>query len=362
MPDKKELKELARLFLRLGFTAFGGPAAHIALMQKEVVERRGWMSNQRFLDLLGATNLIPGPNSTEMAIHIGRERGGWLGLIVAGLCFISPAVLITGVIAWLYSTYGRLPQVNALLTGMKPAIIAVVLGAVFPLAKRAFKNAWFIVLGVAALAAALLGFNALIILFGAGGIVLSVRAAQRRQGAAYGMGAFLFFKFLKVGALLYGSGYVLFAYLNDELVAKGLLSTTQLADAIAIGQLTPGPVFSAATFIGWQMDGWHGAALATLGIFLPAFFFVALLNPIVRLMRRSALFSAFLDGVNVAAVSLVLFVCITLGRDVVGDWRSVLIGVLALVVVFGLPRVNSAFVIIGGMVLGWLLSVLVTCC
>jgi chromate transporter len=353
----KDLKQLARLFLRLGFTAFGGPAAHIALMQKEVVERRHWMTNEHFLDLLGATNLIPGPNSTEMAIHIGRERAGLRGLLVSGLCFITPAVLITAVIAWLYSTYGRLPHVNALLTGMKPAIIAVVLGAVWPLAKRAFKNVWLIVLGVAALAAALWGVNALIILFGAGGIVLLAKTAARRGRAAHGVASFLFLKFLKVGALLYGSGYVLFAYLNDELVKKGLLSTTQLADAIAIGQLTPGPVFSAATFIGWQMGGWAGAAMATLGIFLPAFVFVALLNPLVRLVRRSVLFSAFLDGVNVAAVSLVLYVCITLGRDVAKDWRAILIGVLALAVVFGRPRINSAFVIIGGMVLGWLLSV-----
>ncbi|HEY4062944.1 MAG TPA: chromate efflux transporter [Puia sp.] len=370
MTRNKELKELAGLFLRLGLTAFGGPAVHIAMMQKEVVDRRGWMTHEHFLDLLGATQLIPGPNSTEMAIHIGQERGGWKGLLVAGACFILPAVFITGIIAWLYQLYGQVPSVSAWMVGMKPAIIAVILGAIFPLAKKALKNNRLIILGGAVLIAALMGANELAVMFGAGGIMLLISLARQSADTIKGFlpvvllqapsvvwsNARIFFIFLKIGALLYGSGYVLFAFLDNELVTTGLLSKRQLTDAIAIGQFTPGPVFSAVTFIGWQISGWKGAMLATLGVFLPSFVFVALLNPLLGWIRRSASFSAFLDGVNVAAIALVLSVCITLGRGVIGDWRTVLIGLLSLAVVFGRPRTNSAFVILGGILLGYLLQ------
>lgn len=366
----KDLKELARLFLRLGLTAFGGPAVHIAMMQKEVVDKRKWMTHQHFLDLLGATQLIPGPNSTEMAIHIGQERGGWRGLLVAGACFIMPAVLITGIIAWLYQVYGQLPVVSAWMVGMKPAIIAVILGAVAPLAKKAFANSWLLILGVAVLVASLMGVNELAVMFGAGGIMLLISWTRQSRDTlngflpvvllqsptVIGSNARIFFIFLKIGALLYGSGYVLFAFLDNELVTTGLLSRRQLTDAIAIGQFTPGPVFSAVTFIGWQMSGWKGAMLATLGVFLPSFVFVALLNPLLGWMRRSGPFSAFLDGVNAAAIALVLSVCITLGQDVIGDWRTVLIGLLSLAIVFGRPKLNSAVVILGGMLLGYLLQ------
>jgi chromate transporter len=369
MTSHKELKELAKLFLRLGLTAFGGPAAHIAMMQKEVVDRRQWMTHQHFLDLLGATQLIPGPNSTEMAIHIGQERGGWKGLLLAGACFIMPAVVITAIIAWLYQVYGQLPQVSAWMAGMKPAIIAVILGAIVPLAKKAFKNKGLLLLGAAVLTASLMGVNELVLMFGAGGIMLMIQLSRQSAGtikgyipaillqSPYVIGANtrLFLIFLKIGALLYGSGYVLFAFLDNELVAKGLLSRHQLTDAIAIGQFTPGPVFSAVTFIGWQIGGWHGAALATLGVFLPSFIFVALLNPLLGWMRQSRVFSAFLDGVNAAAIALVLAVCISLGRETFIDWRMVLIGLLSAAVVFGRPHINSAFVIAGGMVLGYVL-------
>ena len=372
-------RELFRLFLRLGLTAFGGPAAHIALMQREVVEKRGWMDHDHFLDLVGATNLIPGPNSTEMAIHIGQERGGWKGLLVAGACFICPAVVITGLIAWLYQRYGQLPQVSAFIYGIKPAVIAVILAAALPLARRALKVQgrkpgqipvillW--VIALAALVAGLLGINEIYVLFGAGLLALVAAAAHRRDGGLRGFvpvllqvpaiaisNARIFFTFLKIGAILYGSGYVLFAFLDSELVAKGLLSRKVLIDAIAVGQFTPGPVFSSVTFIGWQMGGWRSAALATLAIFLPSFVFVALSHPLVPRMRRSKLFSAFLDGVNAASVAIILTVCIEFGRATITDWRTVTIAVASAIVVFGFPKVNNAWVILGGSVMGYLLS------
>ena len=385
MAKKKELRELCRLFLRLGLTAFGGPAAHIALMQREVVEKRGWMDHEHFLDLIGATNLIPGPNSTEMAIHIGQERGGWRGLLIAGACFICPAVVITGVIAWLYQRYGQLPQVSAFIYGIKPAVIPVILAAALPLARKALKLEgrrlelqgrrpgqipatvlW--VIALAALVAGLLGVNEIYVLFGAGLLALLWSAARRRGDGLRGFipvllqvpavvvsNARIFFSFLKIGAILYGSGYVLFAFLDSELVAKGLLSRKVLVDAIAVGQFTPGPVFSSVTFIGWQMGGWKSAALATLAIFLPSFVFVALSHPLVPRMRRSKLFSAFLDGVNAASVAIILTVCIEFGRATITDWRTIAIAVAGAIVVFGFPKVNNALVILGGSVLGYLL-------
>jgi len=362
--------ELVRLFIRLGLTAFGGPAAHIALMQKEVVDKRHWMDHQHFLDLLGATNLIPGPNSTEMAIHIGRERGGGKGLLIAGACFILPAVVITGVIAWLYQRYGRLPQVADLIYGIKPAVIAVIAGAVYPLARRALKNIQLWLLLVAAFAAGLWWSEGEIaILFGAGVVYSMWRMALRPQGDLRVIVPWLFlqtpvltssnirifFSFLKIGAILYGSGYVLFAFLDSELVAKGLLPRQQLVDAIAVGQFTPGPVFSSVTFIGWQMGGLRGAALATLAVFLPSFVFVAAMNPLLPLMRRSAFFSTFLDGVNVASVALIGVVCIRFGHDTVTDWRTILIAIAGFVATFGWRKLNSAWVILGGAMLGCVL-------
>lgn len=367
MADKKDLRELFRLFLRLGLTAFGGPAAHIAMMQREVVDKRKWMDHAQFLDLIGATNLIPGPNSTEMAIHIGQERAGWRGLLVAGACFICPAVVITGVIAWLYQRYGQVPEVSAFIFGIKPAIVPVILAAAVPLAKRALKGSVLWVVAVTALAAGLSGTDEIYVMFGAGLVTLGWAAARARflQGfvplllqapAAVVSNARIFFSFLKVGAILYGSGYVLFAFLDSELVQKGLLSRKVLIDAIAVGQFTPGPVFSSVTFIGWQMGGWQSAALATLAIFLPSFVFVALSHPLVPRMRRSKLFSAFLDGVNAASVAIILTVCVDFGRATITDWRAVIIAVSSAVVVFVIPKVNSAFVIIGGALLGFLLG------
>jgi chromate transporter len=366
------LKELAALFTRLGLTAFGGPAAHIAMMQKEVVDRRKWMDHQHFLDLIGATNLIPGPNSTEMAIHIGHERGGWKGLLVAGCCFILPAVLITAVIAWLYRIYGQLPQVRPFIYGIKPAIIAIILAATFPLARKALKNIQLGIIGSLALGASLAGLNEIAVMFGAGGVVLLLYLG-RRPGAGLKSVVPLFFLdipflsefnlkiflvFLKIGAILYGSGYVLFAFLDSELVAKGVLPRTQLVDAIAVGQFTPGPVFSSVTFIGWQLNGPAGAIWATVAVFLPSFVFVALLNPLVPRMRRSRPFSAFLDGVNIASVAIIVTVCIGFARETITDWRTVLIALLSLILVFGFPKVNTVFVVMGSAALGYALTLL----
>ncbi|HEY3370792.1 MAG TPA: chromate efflux transporter [Prolixibacteraceae bacterium] len=373
-----KLKEIASLFLKLGVIGFGGPAAHIAMMQEEVVTRRKWISEQHFLDLIGATNLIPGPNSTEMAIHIGHERAGWRGLIVAGLCFILPAVLITLLFAWLYKQYGQLPEVQPFIYGIKPAIIAIILAAVFPLAKRSLKTLELGILGLAALTLALVGLNEIFVMFGAGFLGLALTAIRSKQLQS-GAGSFfpfsllqittgsvlststfnLFLIFLKVGAILYGSGYVLFAFLDAELVTTGLLSRQQLIDAIAVGQFTPGPVFSSVTFVGYQINGWTGALVSTIGIFLPSFVFVALLNPLVRKMRNSLLFSSFLDAVNVASVAIIIAICYVMGKESITDWRTMVIGILSIVLTFSFRKVNSALVVMGGAILGYLLSVIV---
>ena len=363
------LREIAALFLKLGIIGFGGPAAHIALMRQEVVEKRRWLDEQGFLDLLGAVHLIPGPNSTELAIHIGYEKGGWRGLLLAGLCFILPAVAITAVIAWLYRAYGTLPQVQPFVYGAKPAVLAVVVAAVFPLARASFKAPFLIGLGVLVLGLSLLGVPELYLLFGAGFLAVLRHRSLGRQANLWAwpllawvvpplMALFttrFFFLFLKIGALLYGSGYVLFALLDEELVATGLLERQVLIDAVAVGQFTPGPVFSAVTFIGFQMDGWKGAALATLGVFLPSFVLVALLKPLVSALR-GPVFAAFLDAVNAASVALIAVVCLQMGRESVFDGRTVLIAGLSLCLAFGFRRLNSAFVVALGAGLGWVLA------
>ncbi len=370
-PNKRSgLGEIAKLFLKLGIIGFGGPAAHIALMQEEVVTKRQWMSSQHFLDLVGATNLIPGPNSTEMTMHIGRERAGWKGLVVAGACFILPAVIITGLFAWLYKQYGQLPDVQPFIYGIKPAIIAVILGAVFPLAKQSLKTVQLGMIGIGALALSLLNINEFYVIFGAGLVAILLTA---KRASAKGIFPFLlqvpgsallyasatnwklFFIFLKIGAILYGSGYVLFAYAESELVTRGMLTHQQLTDAIAVGQFTPGPVFSSVTFIGYQINGLTGAIVSTIAIFLPAFLFVALLNPLVKKMRNSTALAAFLDGVNIASVAVIIAVCYALGKDAITDWRTILIGAASLVILF-IKKINSAFIIIGGAAVGYLLS------
>ena len=371
--NKVAIKDIAKLFLKLGIIGFGGPAAHISMMQDEVVTKRKWLTEQHFLDLIGATNLISGPNSTEMAIHIGHEKGGWKGLIVAGLCFILPAILITGIFAWLYKQYGQLPEVHPFVYGIKPAIIAIILGAIFPLAKKSLKSTELVIIGLIVLIGALLNINEIYLMFGAGFFALFL--AYIRNNKQNNINSFLplallqitnttilsatnaklFWIFLKIGSILYGSGYVLFAFLDTELVSTGLLTRQQLIDAIAVGQFTPGPVFSSVTFIGYQINGLTGAIISTIAIFLPSFVFVALLNPIVKKMRSSKLFPAFLDAVNVASVAIIVAICFAMGKETITDWRTILIAVLSIAIAFGYKKLNSAFVVLGGSLIGYIL-------
>lgn len=376
------LRELALLFLRLGTTAFGGPAAHIAMMEDEVVRRRQWLTREEFLDLLGATNLIPGPNSTELAIHIGHRRAGWSGLVVAGTCFIVPAFLIVSVIGWVYTRFGQLPQVEHLLYGVKPVIIAVVLQAIWGLTRGAAKTKLLAAVGVACVALGFLGVDELLLLLLAGVVVTLWRLVSRRReggGAAppavkallpglplagvvaataapgFNLGG-LFLFFVKVGSVLYGSGYVLLAFLRADLVERwGWLTETQLLDAVAVGQVTPGPVFTTATFIGYVLGGPSGAVVATVGIFLPAFFFVAVSGPLVPRMRRSWVASAFLDGVNVASLALMATVTWQLGRAALVDVWTVGLA-LASAVLLIRYRVNSAWLVLGGAAVGLLVG------
>ena len=372
---KARLGELALVFLRLGTTAFGGPAAHIAMMEDEVVRRRRWMTREEFLDLLGAANLIPGPNSTELAIHVGHRQGGWAGLLVAGVSFILPAVLIVTAFAWAYVRYGSLPEVAGILYGVKPVIIVIVLQALWSLGKTAVKTKLLAVVGLAGVALTWLGVHELLILAGAGLLVVLVRVVarhDRRSLSVCSISQFafllqstatstfgllpLFLFFLKVGAVLYGSGYVLLAFIRADLVERWhWLTETQLLDAIAVGQVTPGPVFTTATFIGYVLGGYQGAIVATLGIFLPAFFFVALSGPLVPRIRRSPAAGAFLDGVNVAALSLMVLVIYQLGRASLVDIKTVLIGVISGFILFRF-RINSAWAVLGGAIVGWILS------
>jgi chromate transporter len=377
------LAEVAQVALKLGFTAFGGPAAHIAMLREEVVSRRKWLTDEYFLDLIGATNLIPGPNSTEMVIHVGYLRAGWRGLIVAGALFILPAAAMVLAIAWAYVQYGATPTGEALLYGIKPVVIAVVLQALWGLGRTAVKGPFLLAIGAAAAVLYLLGFNELAILFGGALLVLLVQAV--RQGLSGRSGALaltpfgalpasalpvllaqtaqvqvslstLFLTFLKIGAVLYGSGYVLLAFLRNDFVERlGWLTDQQLLDAVAVGQFTPGPVFTTATFVGYIVAGVPGAVLATVGIFLPSFFFVALLHPLVPRLRRSPWTAALLDGVNVAAIGLMAAVAWQLGRDAIVDPLTAMLAIVAAVLLIRF-RINSAWLVLGGGVVGLLVQ------
>jgi chromate transporter len=389
------LKELARIFLKLGIIGFGGPAAHIAMMEEEIVRRRKWITREYFLDLVGATNLIPGPNSTEMAIHIGYIRAGWPGLAVAGISFILPAVLITAVFAWAYMKFGSLPKIIPFFYGIKPAVLAVILFAIWRLGKTAVKSWRLLAIGLCVTLASLLKMNEVAVLL-IGGLIgmiwlrLSARekipygkqailalvcavidlilnkarvSAETVGMMAVGFGGSIGFSlpklglfFLKIGAVLFGSGYVLVAFLEGGLVHDyGWLSQRQLLDAIAIGQFTPGPVLSAATFIGYVISGVPGAVISTVAIFLPSFFFVAALNPIVPRLRQSPWTSAFLDAVNVSSVALMLAVIMKLGQTTLTGWPAWAISMAALGVSF-LWKVNATWLILGGAAVGWILS------
>lgn len=364
------LAEVASLFLRIGITAFGGPAAHIAIMRDEVVNRRKWVDDQHFLDLLGATNLIPGPNSTEMAIHLGFVRAGWRGLVVAGVCFILPAMLLVLALAAAYVRFGSTPAVEWLLYGVKPVVLAIVAQALWGLAKTAVKGWLTGATGVAVFALALLGWNELALLLMGGLVVMLVDNAKRLQRSAavallpvlgmpmllvqavpFSLGA-LFWTFLKIGSVLYGSGYVLLAFMRADFVERlGWLTDQQLLDAIAIGQVTPGPVFTTATFVGYVLGGVPGALVATLAIFLPAFVFVALSNPLIPRIRRSPWASALLDGVNVASLALMAYVTLLLARAAIFDPVTLLLAVAALVVLLRF-KVNSMWLVLVGGVVG----------
>lgn len=366
-----QILQIAGLFLRLGITAFGGPAAHISVFHDEVVERRKWLTDQEFLDLLGATNLIPGPNSTEMAIHIGFVRAGWIGLVLAGTCFILPAMLIVIGLSWLYVQYGNLPQARWIMYGIQPVVIAIIIQALFGLGRKAIKGVLLALIGTLSLILYFLNFNPILVLLIGG--VLALLAQQAVHNRHHILGIFpcflslnlipllssqpyslwiLFFTFLKIGAVLYGSGYVLFAFLYAEFVEKlGWLTQQQLIDAIAIGQVTPGPVFTSATFIGYILGGLSGAVIATVGIFLPSFIFVAMSNPLIPKIRNSPWAGSFLDGVNVASLGLMAGVTWLLGRGSFPDLITAAIGVISLVLLLKF-KINSTWLILGGLLIG----------
>jgi chromate transporter len=368
----RRLAEIAVAFLRLGLIAFGGPAAHLALLENEFVSRRGWVSRQRFLDLMGATNLIPGPNSTEMTMHLGYERGGAAGLFAAGFGFVVPAAGITGVLAWFYLEFGTLPSVEPVMAGVRPAVLVIILGAVWKLGRKAISD-WRLAVIAACVAAAVwsgLGEVPAILLGGVVGalclqlprawnsslcilVALSVSARTAAAAETAELGKLGLF-FLKVGSVLYGSGYVLIAFLEGGLVdGYGWVTRQQLLDAIAVGQFTPGPVLTAATFLGFLVAGPKGAAVATVGIFLPAFGFVWMLNPLVRRLRKSPVTSSFLDAINASAVGLMGVVAVDLARATLTSWPAWAIAACAAAGLFA-ARWAAAWVVLAGGLLGWL--------
>lgn len=368
------LTEVASLFLKLGFTAFGGPAAHIGIMHNEVVVRRKWLTDEEFLDLLGATNLIPGPNSTEMAIHIGYRRAGWLGLLAGGICFIAPATLIVLALAWLYVRYGTTPQLEWLMYGIKPVVIAIIAQALWMLGSKAFKNKLGLLAGFAVFVLYFLGFNEIALLFGGGFLLMLISNLQRlrhinpaillplggmtlAQNTPFNLST-LFLTFLKIGSVLYGSGYVLLAFLRNDFVLRlGWLTDQQLLDAIAIGQVTPGPLFTAATFIGYLLGGTSGALLATLGIFLPSFIFVLIVNPLIPMIRNSIWASSLLDGVNASSLGLMAAVTIQLASSSLTDIPTLLITLVSLVSLLRY-KINSTWLIAGGALTGLVVSMI----
>jgi chromate transporter len=368
------LRELALFFLRLGATAFGGPATHIAIMEDELVRRRRWLSRERFLDLLGASNLIPGPSSSEVAIHIGYLCSGWRGLLIAGSCFILPAAAMVAALGWLYVRFGRLPATAGLLYGIKPVVIAIIVQALWGLGRTAVKTAFLGWVAAVCLVLSLLGFHPLLLLLLAGGATclpqlrisrpalsvltpLTVASGTVAASASFSLGS-LFLVFLKLGAIVFGSGYVLLAFLRTDLVThRGWLTDVQLADAVAVGQITPGPVFTTATFIGFILGGSRGALLATLGVFLPGFLLVAASGPLVPRIRKSPAAAAFLDGVNVASLALMAAVSWQLGRVSLVDSATVVLALASLIALLRF-RLNSVWLIIFGAIIGTIIGVM----
>ena len=364
------LWEVARVFLRLGMVSFGGPAAHVALMEEEIVRRRRWLTRETFLDLLGAANLIPGPNSTELAIHVGYARAGWPGLLIAGTCFIVPAAVIVTVLAWGYVRYGSLPAIEGILAGVKPVVIAIVAQAIWNLGRGVLSSRAALTLGIACAIAASLGVHELALL-AAAGMTMWMYASWRRSSdgarpgvmgvlalpvlgaapTAFTLGG-LFLVFVKIGSVLFGSGYVLLAFLRADLVVRlGWLTERQLLDAVAVGQVTPGPVFTTATFIGYLLGGAVGAVVATVGIFLPAFVFVAASGPLLPIVRRSAGARAALDGINVASLALMAVVTVQLARSALVGPTGVVLAVASAVALMRF-RVSAAWLVLAGALIG----------
>ena len=378
--QNQRLTELAQVFLRLGAIAFGGPAAHIAMMDDEVVKRRQWMSRDNLLDLIGVTNLLPGPNSTELAIHIGYERAGWAGLLVAGSCFILPTMILVWLLAIVYVRYQTVPQVEWLLYGIKPVIIAVVLQALWKLSKKAAKDTPTTIAGILAIAAYFAGLNEIILLVSIGVVVMLTKnwhSGDRTTNGVYllpfsgmlaqvgvattavslGWGSVFWF-FLKIGSVLYGSGYVLLAFLQRDLVERNhWLTSQQLLDAVAIGQITPGPVFTTATFVGYLLAGNAGAIAGTLGIFLPSFLLVGIVNPWVTKLRQSTWAGGFLDGVNAASLGLMAGVTYTLGRAALIDWLTAIVAISSAIALVRF-KINSVWLVVAGGLIGLVLHLL----
>lgn len=394
-PSRHALAEVLWLFLRLGFTAFGGPAAHIAMMREEVVRRRHWVSEERFVDLIGITNLIPGPSSTELAIYLGYLRAGWAGLLVAGVCFICPAMLIVLALAWAYVTYGALPQLTWLFYGIQPVVVAIIAQAIWNLGRTVFKGLLAIGLALLVLVCYFLGANVLLLLFGGAALYGALRLFISRERhktpvasvvvlalfadlqaslkpliAGLGTGAIaaatpislglVFLVFLKLGSVVYGSGYTLLAFLRGDLVQNlHWLTDKQLLDAVSVGQFTPGPVFTTATFIGYLIGGWPAALVATLAMFLPSFVLVALVHPVASRLRQATWTATLLDGVNAAVLALMTGVLVQLGQHALTDILAWAIAVLALALLLRF-KLNSVWLILAGAVIGvlrfWLLK------
>jgi chromate transporter len=381
-PHNKRLQEVAYVFFKLGTIAFGGPAAHIAMMDDEIVKRRKWVTRETFMDLLGASNLIPGPNSTELAIHLGYKRAGWLGLLTAGICFITPAMLIVWLFAVLYQQYQTVPELTFILYGIKPVIIAIVLQALWGLGKTSLKSIPTAAVGVFVVLGYMIGWNEIMLLLISGLIVMlwtnrkrflkptdlslwlpipwlqvtepSILVTHADKAIPLSLTS-LFLTFLKIGSVLYGSGYVLLAFLQSNFVEHfGVLSSQQLLDAVAVGQFTPGPVFTTATFVGYLIQGNAGALLATLAIFLPAFVFVALISPWSAKLRKSVWISGFLDGVNAASLGLMAVVSLQLGKTALMDVWTYVLAILALFLLIRY-KVNSVWLVMGGAIIGWII-------
>lgn len=376
MPENQQqpsLIQIAKVFLKLGAITFGGPAAHVAMMDEEIVNKRQWISREKLLDLLGVTNLIPGPNSTELAIHIGYEKAGWKGLIIAGSCFILPAMTIVWILAIVYVRYQNVPSAEWLLYGIKPVVIAIIIQALWKLGKKAVKNISTTIGGILTTLGFFFGGDEVIILLLMGlGVMISENFSKNNIQGAFLLpfsglfaqtsvnltfipnGLNIFLAFLKIGSVLYGGGYVLLAFLQRDFVENyQWLTSQQLLDAIAIGQLTPGPIFTTATFVGYLVGGNLGAIYATAGIFLPSFIFVLLINPWINKIRNSKSASSFLDGVNVASLGLMTGVTFILIRTSVIDSFTLILAIITTIIIFRY-QVNSAWLVLGGGLLGFL--------